>query len=49
MLLGGCHTGRDTAAAIAGAGFDITELDRFLFPQARTPFSFHIRGTARKP
>jgi ubiquinone/menaquinone biosynthesis C-methylase UbiE len=49
LMLGGCHTGRDTAAAIQRAGFSITELDRFLFPEARTPFSFHIRGTACKP
>lgn len=49
LLLGGCHTGRDTAAAIERAGFAIDRLDRFLFPEARTPFSFHILGTASRP
>ncbi|MER6945402.1 class I SAM-dependent methyltransferase [Nonomuraea sp. NPDC000554] len=46
-LLGGCHCGRDTAAAIEGAGFAIDRLDRFLFPASRTPYSFFLRGTAR--
>jgi ubiquinone/menaquinone biosynthesis C-methylase UbiE len=45
-LAGGCHTGRDTAAAIERSGFAIERLDRFLFPDARTPSSFHILGTA---
>lgn len=45
-VAGGCHTGRDTAADIARAGFTINRLDRFLFPDARTPFSFHILATA---
>jgi ubiquinone/menaquinone biosynthesis C-methylase UbiE len=49
LLLGGCHTGRDTATAIERAGFTIDRLDRFLFPQARTPISFHILGTASRP
>jgi ubiquinone/menaquinone biosynthesis C-methylase UbiE len=49
LLFGGCHLGRDTAAAIERAGFTIGQLDRFLFPQARTPVSFHIRGTAHRP
>ena len=47
-LFGGCHLGRDTAAAIERAGFSITRLDRFLFPEARTPVSFHIIGQATK-
>ncbi|HJW01523.1 MAG TPA: class I SAM-dependent methyltransferase [Arthrobacter sp.] len=47
-LAGGCHTGRDTAAAIERAGFTITRLDRYLFPAARTPVSFHILGTAMR-
>jgi hypothetical protein len=46
-LFGGCHLGRDTAAAIERAGFSIEWLDRFLFPEARTPVSFHITGQAR--
>ena len=45
-VAGGCHTGRDTAAAIERAGFTIQSLDRYLFPGARTPVSFHILGTA---
>lgn len=48
-LFGGCHLGRDTAAAIERAGFIIERVDRFLFPQARTPVSFHIRGIAVRP
>ena len=36
-LFGGCHLGRDTAMAIQRAGFTIRRLDRFLFPEARTP------------
>lgn len=31
-LAGGCHVSRDTVAEIAGAGFTITELERFTFP-----------------
>jgi ubiquinone/menaquinone biosynthesis C-methylase UbiE len=46
-LAGGCHTGRDTAAAIEQAGFTVGRLERFLFPEALTPFSFHILATAR--
>jgi SAM-dependent methyltransferase len=48
-LFGGCHLGRDTAAAIERAGFTIRRLDRFLFPQARTPVSFHITGAPSWP
>ncbi|MDN5859592.1 MAG: methyltransferase domain-containing protein [Pseudonocardia sp.] len=47
LLAGGCHTGRDTAAEIERAGFTVERLDRFLFPQARTPLSCHILATAR--
>ena len=45
-LAGGCHTGRDTAAVIERSGFRIDRLDRFRFPDARTPSSSHILGTA---
>jgi ubiquinone/menaquinone biosynthesis C-methylase UbiE len=45
-LMGGCHTGRDTVAVIERAGFTLERLDRFLFPQSRTPFSFHVLGFA---
>ncbi|NUP16690.1 MAG: methyltransferase domain-containing protein [Streptomyces sp.] len=45
-LAGGCHTGRDTRAEIEQAGFTVRKLQRFLLPPARTPFSFHVLGTA---
>ncbi len=47
-LCAGCHTGRDTAAAIEAAGFEINELVRFRFPPTGppTPASPHIRGRA---
>jgi ubiquinone/menaquinone biosynthesis C-methylase UbiE len=48
-LTGGCHTGRHTVAAISRAGFRIDRLDRFLFPEQRSPISFHIQGTATRP
>jgi ubiquinone/menaquinone biosynthesis C-methylase UbiE len=47
-LAGGCHTGRDTAEAIERSGFTISRLDRYMFPDARTPISFHILGTATR-
>jgi len=48
LLCAGCHTGRDTAAAIEAAGFEINELVRFRFPPTgpSTPASPHIRGCA---
>ena len=51
LLLGGCHTSRDTAAAIEAAGFVIDRLDRFAFPEGRlpNPSSPHILGTATRP
>lgn len=48
-LFGGCHLGRDTARAVEEAGFCIEQLDSFLFPEARTPVSRHIVGTATVP
>jgi ubiquinone/menaquinone biosynthesis C-methylase UbiE len=48
-LMGGCHAGRDTGAAIGRAGFTVSRLEEFLFPEARTPFSFHIAGVAVRP
>lgn len=45
-LAGGCHAGRDTAAAIERAGFRVDRLDRFLFPAGDTPLSSYISGTA---
>lgn len=51
LFCGGCHTGRDTAAAITDAGFAVTELDRFAFPETSvpSPASTHILGTAERP
>ena len=48
-LAGGCHSGRDTVAAVENAGFTIEQLERFRFPDLRLalPTSPHIRGIAR--
>ncbi|WP_238162097.1 class I SAM-dependent methyltransferase [Micromonospora endolithica] len=48
LVCGGCHTGRDTVAAIRAAGFTITDLDRFPFPATAIPLPAtpHILGTA---
>ncbi len=45
---GGCHTGRDTAAAIAAAGFTVQRVERFRFPDSRvpSPTAPQILGTA---
>ncbi|MGC9538298.1 class I SAM-dependent methyltransferase [Streptomyces sp. UG1] len=50
-LMGGCHTGRDTQAAIVAAGFTVTGVDRFPFPATRvpSPAATHILGTAERP
>jgi ubiquinone/menaquinone biosynthesis C-methylase UbiE len=50
-LGGGCHAGRDTAAAIESAGFAIEEIEHFRFPDVRValPTSPHILGMARLP
>jgi len=46
-LLGGCHVARDTAAAIADAGFSVTELERFTCAEgARGPQTPAITGCA---
>ena len=48
---GGCHTHRDTAAAIEGAGFTIEEMRRFPFRVCilTAPVTPHIVGRARRP
>jgi len=46
-IAGGCHTGRDTTAAMEHAGFTIQSLKRFRFPDLRTPTASHILGVAR--
>ncbi|ATW47221.1 class I SAM-dependent methyltransferase [Streptomyces peucetius] len=47
-LMGGCHTGRDTQRTITAAGFNLTAVDRFNFPESRIPMpaGTHILGTA---
>ena len=46
-LFGGCHVSRDTVAAIETAGFTVTELERFSFPEhARGPSSAAVLGRA---
>lgn len=51
-LCGGCRCARETAEAVAAAGFEISELSRFRFP-ARiilpNPTAPHALGFARKP
>jgi SAM-dependent methyltransferase len=46
----GCHTGRDTAAAIAAAGYTIDQIDRFPFPSTGPPSPArpHILGSATR-
>lgn len=47
-MAGDCHPNRDTAAAIAAAGFRIEQLDRFGFaPLPAAPRTAHLLGTAR--
>lgn len=50
LLMGGCHTGRDTRSAITAAGFTLTTVDRFAFPETRlpSPAATHILGTAER-
>ncbi|WP_234359101.1 class I SAM-dependent methyltransferase [Plantactinospora sp. BC1] len=50
-LFAGCRTGRDTAAAIAAAGFEIGELRRFRFPAEgpASPAAPHMLGRATRP
>jgi ubiquinone/menaquinone biosynthesis C-methylase UbiE len=49
-VAGGCHLGRDTAAAIEQAGFRIEGEERFPFtPGPPVPPIPHILGVARRP
>lgn len=50
-LAGGCHTSRDTVAAIVEAGFDITVCRRFLFKPCALdlPVAPHVIGAAVLP
>ena len=49
-LFGGCHTGRDTAAAIGQAGFTVARANRFDFPPGRMPEPAkpHVIGAATR-
>jgi SAM-dependent methyltransferase len=51
LLFGGCHTARDTVAAIEAAGFQLGEHRRFLVPAhgPRIPTSPCVLGVARRP
>ncbi|CAL9599236.1 class I SAM-dependent methyltransferase [Streptomyces radiopugnans] len=50
-LFGGCHTARDTVAAIGAAGFTEVSLRRLRVPEGGvpTPVSAHVLGSARRP
>jgi ubiquinone/menaquinone biosynthesis C-methylase UbiE len=47
-MCGGCHTSRDTAAALSAAGFTVERMERFRFPDRGmpSPISPQILGTA---
>jgi ubiquinone/menaquinone biosynthesis C-methylase UbiE len=49
-LAGGCHTSRDTIAAIEAAGFTVEQARRFTFRPAITnaPVAPHVVGSARR-
>ena len=51
LLAGGCHTARDTSAAITNAGFEMQRVDRLRFPDSvvSMPSSPHILGVAVRP
>ncbi|WP_280385903.1 class I SAM-dependent methyltransferase [Nocardia wallacei] len=48
LLVGGCHTGRDLLSALGAAGFTVTEVERFRFPDTAfpSPAAEHVLGTA---
>ncbi|NUK33024.1 class I SAM-dependent methyltransferase [Streptomyces lunaelactis] len=51
LLFGGCHTSRDTIAAIEAAGFELGTYRRFSVPEGgiRLPSSPCVLGVARRP
>ncbi|MER5503206.1 MULTISPECIES: class I SAM-dependent methyltransferase [unclassified Streptomyces] len=51
LLTGGCHTARDTLAAIEGAGFVVESYRRVRMPErgVQLPTSSCVLGTARRP
>ncbi|MFL4989609.1 MAG: class I SAM-dependent methyltransferase [Microvirga sp.] len=50
-VAGGCHTGRDTLAAIEAAGFTVERVARFRWPETQVPqpTSPQILGVAVRP
>jgi hypothetical protein len=49
-LSGGCHSARDTGAAIRQAGFEVEREERIPFKPSRLlPPIPHILGVARRP
>ena len=49
LFAGGCHTSRDTEAAIVEAGFDVEGVEHVRWPEGfPTPASRHILGSARR-
>ena len=50
LLFGGCHTARDTVAAIEAAGFELGTYRRFRVPEkgVRLPSSPCVIGVARR-
>ncbi|MER5553920.1 class I SAM-dependent methyltransferase [Streptomyces sp. NPDC002793] len=50
LLFGGCHTARDTVAAIRGAGFELETYRRFRIPEKgpQLPSSPCVLGVARR-
>jgi SAM-dependent methyltransferase len=46
VLACGCNLNRDTAGLLAGAGFQIAEIERFYLPRTPKPVGFHCRGIA---
>ncbi len=50
-VFGGCHLTRDVPALIAGAGFEVVELDQRYLPGPRVgrPWAYGSRGVARHP
>ncbi|UZN03262.1 class I SAM-dependent methyltransferase [Cellulomonas sp. S1-8] len=50
LVAGGCHTGRDTLAAIRAAGFVVGATDRFDLPSRyASPAAPHVLGHAVRP
>ncbi|MET8680339.1 methyltransferase domain-containing protein [Streptomyces sp. NPDC004647] len=51
LLFGGCHTGRDTLAALRAAGFEVGTYRRLRVPDRGLPLpsSAHVLGVARRP